>query len=119
LPGYGAGAVQDERKSVNDKDSISIKGGFTMAGRKAQKGSTGTMERNAQSGGAKAVETGATNIRGTGSTTKSSGASAALTYEQIAKRAEAIWLKKGCQPGQDEQNWREAEAQLKAERGIA
>jgi hypothetical protein len=90
-----------------------------MAGRKAQKSGTGTMERNVQSGSMKPVETGAANSRGTGSTTKPSGASATLTYEQIAQRAEAIWLKKGCQPGQDEQNWREAEAQLKAERGIA
>jgi hypothetical protein len=90
-----------------------------MAGRKAQKSSTGTMERNVQSGSKSAVQTGATNIRGTGSTTKSSGASATLTYEQIAQRAEAIWLQKGCQAGQDEQNWREAEAQLKAEMGIS
>jgi len=37
----------------------------------------------------------------------------------IAKRAEAIWIQKGRKPGQDEQNWREAEAQLKAELGIA
>ncbi|MGE5296645.1 MAG: DUF2934 domain-containing protein [Solirubrobacterales bacterium] len=37
------------------------------------------------------------------------------SYEQIAKRAEEIWKKKGCLPGQDEQNWLEAERQLKAE----
>jgi len=117
--GDGAEAVHDERKSLKDKDSISIKGGFTMAGRKAQRSGTGMMERNAQTGGAKAVGTGAATIRGTGSTTKPSGASAKLTHEQIAKRAEAIWIQKGCQLGQDEQNWREAEAQLRAELGIA
>jgi hypothetical protein len=38
-----------------------------------------------------------------------------LTYEQIAQRAEEIWKKKGCLPGQDEQNWLEAERQLMAE----
>lgn len=37
------------------------------------------------------------------------------TYEQIAQRAQEIWTKKGCLPGQDEQNWLEAERQLKAE----
>ena len=40
---------------------------------------------------------------------------AAPTYEQIAQRAREIWTKKGCLPGQDEQNWLEAERQLKAE----
>lgn len=37
------------------------------------------------------------------------------TYEQVAQRAREIWTKKGCLPGQDEQNWLEAERQLKAE----
>ena len=39
------------------------------------------------------------------------------TYDQIAQRAKEIWTKKGCLPGQDEQNWLEAERQLKAELG--
>jgi hypothetical protein len=38
-----------------------------------------------------------------------------LTHEQIAERAKALWLASGCLPGRDEQNWLEAEAQLKAE----
>ena len=42
-----------------------------------------------------------------------------LTYEQIAERAETIWQASGCLPGRDEQNWCEAEAQLKAELAIA
>ena len=41
-----------------------------------------------------------------------------LTHEQIAARAKAIWQAKGCKPGQDAQNWSEAEAQLKAELGM-
>jgi hypothetical protein len=45
----------------------------------------------------------------------SNNAVATLAYEQIAKRAEEIWKKKGCLPGQDEQNWLEAERQLMAE----
>ncbi len=44
-----------------------------------------------------------------------SGKSTSPTYEQIAQRAREIWTKKGCLPGQDEQNWLEAERQLKAE----
>jgi hypothetical protein len=58
---------------------------------------------------------------------KSSGSSAAvqtqpacsrqLTQAQIAERAKAIWQAKGCPAGQDEQNWLEAERQLRAELG--
>jgi hypothetical protein len=56
--------------------------------------------------------------------TRSSGATAVAvrptrgpmpTREQISKRAHEIWIKHGCKHGQDEQNWLEAEAQLKAE----
>jgi hypothetical protein len=39
----------------------------------------------------------------------------APTHDQISKRAHDLWLKKGCKHGQDEQNWLEAEAQLRAE----
>ena len=35
----------------------------------------------------------------------------------IAERARAIWLERGCSFNQDEENWREAEAQLKTEVG--
>ena len=48
--------------------------------------------------------------RGTGGTTKS-----APTHDQIADRARAIWQSKGWPAGRDEENWREAEAQLRAE----
>jgi hypothetical protein len=41
---------------------------------------------------------------------------AALTRDLIAERAQAIWLKRGCPRNRDEENWREAEAQLKTER---
>lgn len=37
------------------------------------------------------------------------------THDQIAERARAVWQAKGCPSGLDEQNWREAEAQLRAE----
>jgi hypothetical protein len=38
-----------------------------------------------------------------------------ITPEQIAQRAHELWVKNGCKHGQDEQNWLEAERQLKAE----
>jgi hypothetical protein len=38
-----------------------------------------------------------------------------ITREQIAQRAHEIWVKNGCKHGQDEQNWLEAERQVKAE----
>ena len=37
------------------------------------------------------------------------------TREQVAQRAHDIWVKNGRKHGQDEQNWLEAERQLKAE----
>jgi hypothetical protein len=40
------------------------------------------------------------------------------TRDLIAERATAIWLKHGCPRDRDEENWREAEAQLKTELGI-
>jgi hypothetical protein len=42
----------------------------------------------------------------------------ALTCDLIAERAMAIWLERGCPRDRDEENWREAEAQLKTELGI-
>ncbi|MCY2930275.1 MAG: DUF2934 domain-containing protein [Planctomycetota bacterium] len=38
-----------------------------------------------------------------------------LSHEQIARRAKAIWEKKGRPSGQDEQNWYQAEAELRTE----
>lgn len=38
-----------------------------------------------------------------------------LSHDQIAARAKAIWLKNGCPCGQDEKNWLQAEAELRAE----
>jgi hypothetical protein len=35
------------------------------------------------------------------------------THEQIAARAKAIWQAKGCPAGKDDENWREAEEQLR------
>jgi hypothetical protein len=45
--------------------------------------------------------------------------SVALNRDQIAERAQTIWLKRGCPRNRDVENWREAEAQLKVELGIA
>jgi hypothetical protein len=41
-----------------------------------------------------------------------------LTHEQIAERAKSIWIERGCPSNQDEQNWLDAENQLKQEFGI-
>ena len=41
-----------------------------------------------------------------------------LTHDLIAERARTIWLQRGRSVNRDEENWREAEAQLKAEMGI-
>jgi hypothetical protein len=39
----------------------------------------------------------------------------APTHQQIAQRALEIWMRHGCPPGEDKENWLEAERQLKAE----
>ena len=57
-------------------------------------------------------------VQGVGTATKVAPARVRPTHQQIAQRAQAIWKAKGCLAGQDEQNWREAEAQLKAELGL-
>ncbi len=41
-----------------------------------------------------------------------------LTHDLIAERARTIWLERGCSPDRDEENWREAETQLKTELGM-
>jgi hypothetical protein len=38
-----------------------------------------------------------------------------ITHEQIAKRAYEIYLRNGAVPGRDEQNWLQAEAELRQE----
>ena len=40
-------------------------------------------------------------------------ATATLTHEEIAKRAYEIYAEKGCPQGQSEQNWLQAEQELK------
>jgi DUF2934 family protein len=91
-------------------------------GKRGKGNTAGTMEGKAKSGG-KVVALGTTgkpNAKATptGSTSKSARPAAGPTHAQIAKRAEVIWQKRGRVTGQDEQNWHEAEAQLKAELGI-
>ncbi len=41
-----------------------------------------------------------------------------LSHDRIAERARAIWLERGCSPDHDQENWRDAEAQLRTELGI-
>ncbi len=36
-----------------------------------------------------------------------------LTHDDIAQRAHALYLEKGCQQGQSEQDWLQAEQELK------
>jgi hypothetical protein len=53
----------------------------------------------------------------TTSSTSAAVASCKPTHDQVAQRAKSIWQAKGCPPGQDQQNWLEAEKQLHAEKG--
>jgi len=46
------------------------------------------------------------------------GQPAGPSHEQIAQRAQDIWKRHGCPPGEDRENWFEAEAELRREMGI-
>jgi len=83
-------------------------------GRKAKGSATQTAGRKPKPGG-KAVSSGSNHSTKTPQTT--SKPTVTLTHEQIAQRAVHIWRQSGCLPGRDEQNWQEAEAQLRAELG--
>jgi hypothetical protein len=43
------------------------------------------------------------------------GRHAAPAHDHVSERARAIWMKSGCQPGRDRENWLEAERQLREE----
>ena len=49
---------------------------------------------------------------------KSPARTAELTHDMIAARAFEVWVRKGRPLGQDDANWREAEAELKEELGL-
>jgi hypothetical protein len=40
------------------------------------------------------------------------------SHQQIAQRAQEIWTRHGCPPGEDKENWFEAEAELRREMGL-
>jgi hypothetical protein len=53
----------------------------------------------------------------TTTTTKQTTPPVAVPPDKIAKRAFEKWIKRGCQHGNDQRDWFEAEAELKAEAG--
>ena len=78
----------------------------------------GTARREPVGGGPVAKPASVTQQAPQSAGQRQTAAPATLTHEQIAKRAQQIWEKKGRPVGQDEINWLEAEAQLKRELGI-
>jgi hypothetical protein len=88
-----------------------------MADRKGRKEPVQTIGTTARSGKSEV-----TPLRPSGTqapvTSPKSKATKGPTQEQVAERAWALWIRGGCMPGQDRQNWFEAERQLKAELGI-
>ncbi len=87
-----------------------------MADRKGRKEPVQTI------GTARSGKQEVTPLRPTGASSPKTAAKAnpvtGPTDEQIAERAWALWVKGGYQPGQDRENWFEAERQLKKEMGI-
>lgn len=79
-----------------------------MAQPKTARNTVPTSSSNNPTSGATAVA-----VRPT--TVKSTARGPMPTHDQISKRAHDIWMKRGCKFGQDEQNWLEAETQLRAE----
>jgi hypothetical protein len=80
----------------------------------ATEANVGSVETRVSVKETSAVHTaGAASSQSRGGTSRPSAPS--LTHERVAERARALWLASGCAPGQDERNWCEAEAQLRAE----
>lgn len=88
-----------------------------MGQAKTAKSKTTAVGGDVRAGGATATAPRPANTRTTaGTKSRASAKAAAITRDQISQRAREIWIKNGCKPGQDEQNWHEAERQLKAEK---
>jgi hypothetical protein len=81
-----------------------------MAQPKIVRNTVPTGSVNSPSGGATAVAT-----RPAATKSVSSTRGPQPTHEQVSKRAHEIWVKRGSKGGQEEKNWLEAEAQLRAE----
>jgi hypothetical protein len=81
-----------------------------MGQRKTARNAVATVG-NIQSGGATATAPRPAGAR----KTATGGRGPMITHDKIARRAHELWVQKGCKPGQEEQNWLEAERQLKAE----
>jgi hypothetical protein len=87
------------------------------------KGVTQTSNRNAVSKSLVPLKPESANIEKPGRSTLVSNDSSSsadphipkIGHEQIAERAKAIWVQRGRPQGQDQVNWSEAEAQLRAE----
>jgi Protein of unknown function (DUF2934) len=85
-------------------------------GRKARGGAAGTTGQKPRPSGKNASPGNANSQESPQAQCKTA---ITLSHEQIAQRAVHIWRQGGCLPGRDEQNWKEAEAQLKAELGTS
>jgi hypothetical protein len=92
-------------------------------GKKSHRGVTQTSQRKAASKSIEPLRPDSGNIEKPGRSTLVSNDLNApvgphiprLGHEQVADRANAIWVQRGCPQDQDEANWHEAEAQLRAE----
>ncbi len=65
-----------------------------------------------------APKTRATTTRARRTTTTTKAAPTPPTHDEIASRAQKLYAESGRAPGRDEQNWLEAERQLRAERRL-
>ena len=86
------------------------------AAKKSPKQTASGTNRTAGSSTAKQTTTGGSAKRTTAKRATPSRAGTQvelkITHDQIARRAYEIWLAKGRLPGQEQQNWYEAEAEL-------
>jgi hypothetical protein len=128
---YASGAPADERQTdLPNHSSLAIptagraaSGRMTMAKKKTATGSKKTTKKTAKKTTRKKTTSAAkTTSKTTGRKTAKSATSGRrssstkrLTYDRIAERAYQIWQASGCVPGRDQENWKLAEEQLKAE----
>ena len=76
-------------------------------------GENNVFTSSPQAGGATVIPP-----RRAGTKPRQATTSVKIAHEQIARRAHEIWVQQGCGHGQEQQNWFEAERQLKAQLAV-
>jgi hypothetical protein len=112
-----------EQDHIHECPSLGLKGGFMKIRRTTDGNATRTVGNDVQASSTNIIPLRGAHAEKTGQGTsilkrRPALQAVVLTHDLIAERARTIWLERGCSVDRDEENWREAQAQLKTEMGI-